>query len=138
MAEAALENPDLYDLTMSDEAQPLLDRVKKHVKENVDPWTEEYHALGREQAKIDRWDHHPRQVELMEAAKQKARENGLWNFFLPGSESMEGLSNLDYTYIANELGKNGLSSQTMNCSAPDTGNMEVLEQWEPKNKKNSG
>ena len=63
----------------------------------------------------------------MEAAKQKARENGLWNFFLPGSESMEGLSNLDYTYIANELGKNGLSSQTMNCSAPDTGNMEVLE-----------
>ena len=105
MAEAALENPDLYDLTMSDEAQPLLDRVKKHVKENVDPWTEEYHALGREQAKIDRWDHHPRQVELMEAAKQKARENGLWNFFLPGSESMEGLSNLDYTYIANELGK---------------------------------
>ena len=127
MAEAALENPDLYDLTMSDEAQPLLDRVKKHVKENVDPWTEEYHALGREQAKIDRWDHHPKQVELMEAAKQKARENGLWNFFLPGSESMEGLSNLDYTYIANELGKNGLSSQTMNCSAPDTGNMEVLE-----------
>ena len=72
MAEAALENPDLYDLTMSDEAQPLLDRVKKHVKENVDPWSEEYHALGREQAKIDRWDHHPRQVELMEAAKQKA------------------------------------------------------------------
>ena len=50
MAEAALENPDLYDLTMSDEAQPLMDRVKKHVKENVDPWTEEYHALGREQA----------------------------------------------------------------------------------------
>ena len=127
MAEAALENPDLYDLTMSEEAQPLLDRVKKHVKENVDPWTEEYHALGREQAKIDRWDHHPKQVELMEAAKQKARENGLWNFFLPGSENMEGLSNLDYTYIANELGKNGLSSQTMNCSAPDTGNMEVLE-----------
>jgi acyl-CoA dehydrogenase len=63
----------------------------------------------------------------MEAAKQKARENGLWNFFLPGSESMEGLTNLDYTYVANELGKNGLSSQTMNCSAPDTGNMEVLE-----------
>jgi acyl-CoA dehydrogenase len=81
MAEAALENPDLYDLTMSDEAQPLLDRVKKHVKENVDPWTEEYHALGKEQAKIDRWDHHPKQMELMDAAKQKARDNGLWNFF---------------------------------------------------------
>ena len=81
MAEAALENPDLYDLTMSDEAQPLLDRVKKHVKENVDPWTEEYHALGKEQAKIDRWDHHPKQVELMEAAKTKAKKMGSGTFF---------------------------------------------------------
>jgi hypothetical protein len=47
MAEAVLENPDLFDLTMSDEAQPLLDAVKKHIKENVDPITEEYHRLGR-------------------------------------------------------------------------------------------
>ena len=46
MAEAVLENPDLFDLTMSEEAQPLLDAVKKHIKENVDPITEEYHRLG--------------------------------------------------------------------------------------------
>ena len=53
--------------------------------------------------------------------------SGLWNFFLPDSETGEGLSNLDYAFIANELGKNGLASETLNCSAPDTGNMEVLE-----------
>ena len=46
MAEAVLENPDLFNLTMSEEAQPLLDAVKKHIKENVDPITEDYHRLG--------------------------------------------------------------------------------------------
>ena len=45
MAEAVLENPDLFNLTMSEEAQPLLDAVKKHIKENVDPITEEYLSL---------------------------------------------------------------------------------------------
>jgi acyl-CoA dehydrogenase len=63
----------------------------------------------------------------MAEAKQKARDAGLWNFFLPNAETGEGLSNLDYAYIAAELGKNPLASETLNCSAPDTGNMEVLE-----------
>ena len=59
--------------------------------------------------------------------KAKAKSNGLWNFFLPNAETGQGLSNLDYAYIANELGKNPLASECLNCSAPDTGNMEVLE-----------
>ena len=59
--------------------------------------------------------------------KNKAKEQGLWNFFLPDAETGEGLSNLDYAYIAIELGKNPLASESMNCAAPDTGNMEVLE-----------
>ena len=59
--------------------------------------------------------------------KAKAKANGLWNFFLPNAETGEGLSNLDYAYIAQELGKNPLASECLNCSAPDTGNMEVLE-----------
>ena len=62
-----------------------------------------------------------------EAAKDEAKKQGLWNFFLPDAETGEGLKNLDYAYIAAELGKNPLASETMNCSAPDTGNMEVLE-----------
>ena len=59
--------------------------------------------------------------------KAKAKANGLWNFFLPDAETGQGLSNLDYAYIAVELGKNPLASECLNCSAPDTGNMEVLE-----------
>lgn len=125
MAEAALENPDLFDLTMSEEAQPLLDAVKKHIKENVEPVTEEFYALG--EGRADRWSWAPGQLELLDTVKQKAKDAGLWNFFLPDADTGEGLSNLDYAYIANELGKNSLASETLNCSAPDTGNMEVLE-----------
>lgn len=118
-------NPELFNLAMSPEAQPLLDAVKKHIAENVDPISDEFYTLQKE--KDDPWVWHPRQLELLEGAKQKAREAGLWNFFLPSSEVGKGLNNLDYAYIAAELGKSPLSSQTLNCSAPDTGNMEVLE-----------
>jgi acyl-CoA dehydrogenase len=116
---------DLFNLAMSDEAQPLMDAVKKHIAENVDPITEEFFALDKE--KSDRWTWHPRQLELLEGAKNKAKAAGLWNFFLPDSEYGDGLSNLDYAYIAVELGKSPLASESLNCSAPDTGNMEVLE-----------
>jgi acyl-CoA dehydrogenase len=125
MAEAALKNQDLYDLTMSEEAQPLLDAVKKHITENVDPILEDFNRYGEERE--NRWEHHPKQIELLDGAKAKAKESGLWNFFLPDADTGEGLSNLNYAYIASELGRNPLSSETLNCSAPDTGNMEVLE-----------
>ncbi len=118
-------NPELFNLAMSDEAQPLMEAVKKHIKDNVEPITEEFEALHEE--KEDRWSWHPRQLELLDGAKAKAKESGLWNFFLPGSEIGRGLTNLDYAYIATELGRFPLSSETLNCSAPDTGNMEVLE-----------
>jgi acyl-CoA dehydrogenase len=116
---------DLNNLTMSEEAIPLLEAVKKHIAENVQPITEEFYALDAQ--KTDRWSWHPRQLELLEGAKNKAKESGLWNFFLPDADTGEGLKNLDYAYIAAELGKAPLASETLNCSAPDTGNMEVLE-----------
>ncbi|MBT3830573.1 MAG: acyl-CoA dehydrogenase [Gammaproteobacteria bacterium] len=116
---------DLFNLAMSEQAQPLMDAVKKHIADNVEPITEEFVALDKE--KEDRWSWHPRQLELLEGAKNKAKESGLWNFFLPDSEIGDGLTNLDYAYIATELGKYALASETLNCSAPDTGNMEVLE-----------
>jgi len=118
--EAALNH-----LAMSDAAQPLLDAVKRHIRDNVDPMTEKFFQLGRDRK--ERWTWAPGQLELLEQAKNKAKENGLWNFFLPHSEIGRGLTNLDYAYIAVELGKSPLASETMNCSAPDTGNMEVLE-----------
>ena len=117
---------DLFNLAMSEQAQPLMDAVQKHITENVAPITEEFFALEKE--KEDRWSWHPKQLELLEGAKDKAKASGLWNFFLPGySEIGGGLKNLDYAYIATELGKWALASESLNCSAPDTGNMEVLE-----------
>ena len=116
---------DMNNLEMSEGARPLLERVVRHITENVDPITEEFHRLG--EGRADRWSYAPGQLELLEGAKQKARNAGLWNFFLPDAETGEGLSNLDYAYIAAELGKNPLAPETLNCSAPDTGNMEVLE-----------
>lgn len=116
---------DLYNLTMSEEAMPLLNAVKKFITEHVAPITEEFYALG--EGREDRWSWAPGQLELLDGVKDKAKELGLWNFFLPDAETGEGLSNLDYTYIAAELGRVPLASECLNCSAPDTGNMEVLE-----------
>ena len=125
MAEAEDVTSDLNNLAMSEAAVPLLDAVKKHITDNVTPITEEYFALA--EGLENRWSHHPRQLELLNGAKEKAKKSGLWNFFLPDADTGEGLKNLDYAYIAAELGKNPLASETLNCSAPDTGNMEVLE-----------
>ncbi len=116
---------ELYDLSMSDGARPLLEQVKTFIAEEIEPVTAEYFALG--EGREDRWSYGPGQLELLARVKDKAKANGLWNFFLPDAETGRGLSNLDYAYIAFELGKNPLASECLNCSAPDTGNMEVLE-----------
>ncbi len=116
---------DDFDLRMSEGVRPLYEAVKEFIRTEVDPITEEFYALGEN--RTERWSWAPGQLELLEGAKAKARELGLWNFFLPDADTGEGLSNLDYAYIANELGKNRLASECLNCSAPDTGNMEVLE-----------
>jgi acyl-CoA dehydrogenase len=116
---------DDLDLRMSEKVRPLFDAVTAFIRDEVDPITEEFHRLG--EGRADRWSWAPGQLELLEGAKSKARALGLWNFFLPNAETGEGLSNLDYAYIAVELGKNRLASECLNCSAPDTGNMEVLE-----------
>ncbi len=116
---------DLFNLAMSTEARPLMEAVRKHIKDNVVPITEEFFALNAQ--KTNRWTWHPRQLELLDGAKARAKQSGLWNFFLPDPELGDGLTNLDYAYIAAELGKVELASESLNCSAPDTGNMEVLE-----------
>ncbi len=116
---------DLHDLRMSEGAMPLLEHVRRFVKDTVQPMSVEFYKLG--EGRADRWSYAPGQLELLEAAKDQAKKEGLWNFFLPDAETGEGLKNLDYAYIAVELGKNPLSSEVMNCAAPDTGNMEVLE-----------
>jgi acyl-CoA dehydrogenase len=121
-----LETTDaMFDLRMSDDAKPLFERVKTFIAEEVEPITTQFFALGADPA--DRWSFAPGQLELLDGVKAKAKDQGLWNFFLPDAETGDGLKNLDYAYIAAELGKNPLASECLNCSAPDTGNMEVLE-----------
>src|SRR3954467_13150158 len=116
---------DALNLSMSEHAVPLYEAVKAFIRNEVDPITAEFYRLGEDRA--DRWSFAPGQLELLDGVKAKAKANGLWNFFLPNAETGEGLSNLDYAYIAAELGKSPLASECLNCSAPDTGNMEVLE-----------
>ena len=123
---AGLENVDeMFDLRMSESAKPLFEKVKAFIKDEVEPITLEFHQLGAD--RDDRWSYAPEQLELLEGVKAKAKAMGLWNFFLPDDATGQGLSNLDYAYIATELGKNPLASECLNCAAPDTGNMEVLE-----------
>ena len=117
--------PEMYNLSMSEKVRPLYEAVKAFIANEVDPITEEFHRLGV--GRTDHWGYGEGQLELLQTVKDKAKANGLWNFFLPDSETGEGLSNLDYSYIAVELGKNSIASECLNCSAPDTGNMEVLE-----------
>jgi len=116
---------EMNDLRMSAKAMPLLEHVKRFIKETVEPMTVEFVRLG--EVPHDTWSFAPGQLDVLQTAKDKAKAEGLWNFFLPDADTGEGLSNLDYAYIAVELGKSPLASESMNCAAPDTGNMEVLE-----------
>jgi acyl-CoA dehydrogenase len=124
---------ELNDLRMSEQVRPLYDHVRKFIRDTVDPMASEFARLGRD--KTDRWSFAPGQLEVLQKAKDKAKSEGLWNFFLPDAETGEGLKNLDYAYIAAELGKSPMASETMNCAAPDTGNMEVLERVGTKEQK---
>jgi len=116
---------ELNDLRMSEKALPLLEHVKRFCAETVAPMAEKFQRMG--EGRADRWSYVPGQLELLEVAKNKAKREGLWNFFLPDAHTGEGLKNLDYAYIAAVLGRYPMASETMNCSAPDTGNMEVIE-----------
>ena len=136
MGEAAIQpdlEADLNNLTMSAEAEPLLAAVKTFIQNEIEPQTPAFEAAAGEHG--DRWSLSPKQEEILNALKDKAKANGLWNFFLPDAETGEGLKNLDYAFIATELGKNPIASECLNCSAPDTGNMEVLERYGTEDQK---
>jgi len=114
------------DLGISADARPLLDAVRKFINEKVLPVDEEFLA---EVEKGDRWTHTARQTEILEGLKAEARAAGLWNFWLTDSKLGRGLSTVDYAYLAEETGRAHIAAEVFNCSAPDTGNMEVLERF---------
>jgi acyl-CoA dehydrogenase len=116
----------MMDLGLSDELVEVREKIRTFVEEKVAPVEAEYHD---EVSVGDRWSHTPRQNEIMESLKAEARRLGLWNFFLPKSQGGAGISNLDYAHLAEIMGRSRLASEAFNCSAPDTGNMEVLERY---------
>ena len=113
-------------LGLRPEVRDLLARVAAMVRDEIMPLEAEYHA---EIAKGDRWAYTPRQAEILEGLKAKAKAAGLWNFWLTDSERGLGLSTVEYAYFAEEMGKTPLGAEVFNCSAPDTGNMEVFERY---------
>jgi acyl-CoA dehydrogenase len=114
------------DLGLSTELVEVREKIRVFVEENVDPVEAEYHA---EVSVGDRWSHTARQDGILNDLKNEARNQGLWNFFLPESQGGAGISNLEYAHMAEIMGRSRLASESMNCSAPDTGNMEVLERY---------
>jgi acyl-CoA dehydrogenase len=114
-------------LGMTERLKPIHERVARMVREEIIPLDAEFLAeVGKAG---DRWVYTDRQTEILGGLKAKARERGLWNFWLTGSESGYGLSTVEYAYLAEEMGRAHLGAETFNCSAPDTGNMEVLERY---------
>ena len=116
----------MMNLGLSDELVTIREKIRTFVEEKVEPVEQDYHdeiSVG------DRWSHTPRQDEILESLKAEARKLGLWNFFLPKSQGGAGISNLEYAHLAEIMGRSRLASEAMNCSAPDTGNMEVLERY---------
>jgi acyl-CoA dehydrogenase len=114
-------------LGMTERLKPLHEKVSRMVREEIAPLDEEFLAeVGKGG---DRWSYTERQTQILDGLKAKARERGLWNFWLTDSERGYGLSTVEYAYLAEEMGKAHLGAETFNCSAPDTGNMEVLERY---------
>ncbi|WP_254440644.1 acyl-CoA dehydrogenase family protein [Ruegeria sp. HKCCA6837] len=112
--------------TLREENRVLLQRVADMIRDEVMPLEEEYHA---EINKGDRWQYTQRQAEILEGLKAKAKAAGLWNFWLTDSDKGFGLTTVEYAYFAEEMGKTPLGAEVFNCSAPDTGNMEVFERY---------
>lgn len=113
-------------LGITERLKPILERVATMVRDEILPLDEEFLA---EVGKGDRWQYTPRQKDILEGLKAKARERGLWNFWLTDSDRGFGLTTVEYAYLAEEMGKAHLGAEVFNCSAPDTGNMEVLERY---------
>lgn len=105
----------------SEKTKDLQRRLQDFMDENIYP----NELRFREEIARDRW----RPTQLIEELKPRARRQGLWNLFLPDHESGAGLTNFEYAPLCEIMGRSALAPEVFNCSAPDTGNMEVLARY---------
>ncbi|HEY1144439.1 MAG TPA: acyl-CoA dehydrogenase family protein [Sphingomicrobium sp.] len=127
------------DFDLTERQASFRDRVREFMDEEVRPRVGDYH---RQQAEGGRW----KSIEVIEELKPKARSAGLWNLFMPPQGALthvddsfafegEQLTNVEYALCAEEMGRVHWSSEVFNCSAPDTGNMEVLQRYGTRDQK---
>lgn len=120
------------DFRYNDKTVQLLDEVRAFMHEHVYPIEDEIYEFTHDPANL--WVVPPQ----IEALKKLAKAKGLWNLFLPHEYEpySPGLTNLEYAPLAEEMGRVGWAAEVFNCSAPDTGNMEVLARYgTPEHKK---
>jgi acyl-CoA dehydrogenase len=112
---------DTLNFEFSEKTKDLQRRLQDFMDENIYP----NELRFREEIERERW----RPTQLIEELKPRARRQGLWNLFLPDHESGAGLSNFEYAPLCEIMGRSPLAPEVFNCSAPDTGNMEVLARY---------
>jgi acyl-CoA dehydrogenase len=122
------------DFTMSDRQREWLERVTAFMNTHVRPAVPIY---NKQDAEGERW----KVIPILEELKAKAKAEGLWNLFMPPSSHEDdefhgaGLTNLEYALLSEQMGHISWASEVFNCSAPDTGNMEVLMRYGTKEQK---
>jgi len=115
------DNPGMH-FAYSDKVQQLRQKLTAFMDEHIYPNERLFH---RQIGEGDRWQ----PIPIIEELKPKARAAGLWNLFLPESDQGAGLTNLEYAPLCEIMGRSHMAPEVFNCSAPDTGNMEVLARY---------
>src|SRR5215471_8350806 len=105
----------------TDKVKALLARLGAFMDEHIYPNEKRFY----QEIESDRWS----PTRVIEELKPRARAAGLWNLFLPDDEGGAGLTNLEYAPLCEIMGRSVLAPEVFNCSAPDTGNMEVLARY---------
>jgi acyl-CoA dehydrogenase len=112
---------------LTEKTKLLSSKLTAFMQEHIYPNESRYH----EEIQKNRWQ----PTQIIEELKPKARSAGLWNLFLPNDEQGAGLTNLEYAPLCEIMGRSEMAPEVFNCSAPDTGNMEVLARYGTREQK---
>ncbi|PQM56770.1 MAG: acyl-CoA dehydrogenase [Rhodobacteraceae bacterium] len=121
------------ELGLSAKVKKLRDEVRNFIDDEIRPKEREY--FDEVGSTGSRFEFTKTMLSTLDGLKKKAKDRKLWNFWLTNSNTGYGLSTVEYAYLAEEMGKCRLAAEVFNCSAPDTGNMEVLDRYGTKEHK---